>query len=175
MTERDCQRCKKTSQQFKNLRANLYRRKRPHVIQKDGNLTKTMTKSLELHSAQISRPEDSKFILLPKPSESNVDQNLTKAPTKKFTKFNSSLGGQGAHTPSPTSLSGLFSCWFVVVRSLSRVQLSVTPRTAARQAPLPFTVSQFVQIHVHWVGGASTIYFSLNCYLIYNVWNVLKN
>ena len=31
---------------------------------------------------------------------------------------------------------------FVVVRSLSRVQLSVTPWTAAGQAPLSFTISQ---------------------------------
>ena len=45
--------------------------------------------------------------------------------------------------------------FFVVVQSLSRVQLSVTPWTAAHQASLSFTISQkFAQPHVHWVGDA---------------------
>jgi len=43
---------------------------------------------------------------------------------------------------------------YVVVLSLSYVQLSVTPWTAACQASLSFTVSQFVQIHVHRVSDA---------------------
>ena len=43
----------------------------------------------------------------------------------------------------------------VVVQSLSRVQLFAAPRTAARQAPLSFTIStKFAQICVHWVGNA---------------------
>ena len=43
---------------------------------------------------------------------------------------------------------------FVVVQSLNRVRLIVTPWTTARQAPLSFTISwnllRFAQIHVHW-------------------------
>ena len=40
--------------------------------------------------------------------------------------------------------------WIVVVQSLSRVWLFVTPWTAAHQASL----LKFAQIHVHWVGSA---------------------
>ena len=36
----------------------------------------------------------------------------------------------------------------------NRVQLFATPWTAACQASLSFTISQFVQIHVHWVSDA---------------------
>ena len=44
---------------------------------------------------------------------------------------------------------------FVVVQSLSRVWLFVTPRTAACQPSLSFTISQsLLQTHVHWVGDA---------------------
>ena len=39
----------------------------------------------------------------------------------------------------------------VVVQLLSHVQLFATPWTAAHQAILSFTVSQFAQIHVHSV------------------------
>ena len=42
----------------------------------------------------------------------------------------------------------------VVVQSLSRVQLFVTPWTAARQPSLSFTISQFLQTHAHWVNNA---------------------
>ena len=45
-------------------------------------------------------------------------------------------------------------CWVVVVQLLSCVWLFVTPRTAAWQAFLSFTISQFAQTHVHWVGDA---------------------
>ena len=37
----------------------------------------------------------------------------------------------------------------VVTQSLSRVRFFVTPWTAARQAPLSFTISEFAQTHVH--------------------------
>ena len=39
-----------------------------------------------------------------------------------------------------------------VVQSLSHVWLFATPWTAARQAPLSFTISQSLLTHVHWVG-----------------------
>jgi len=42
----------------------------------------------------------------------------------------------------------------VVVQSLSCVQLFATPWIAACQASLSFTISDFAQIHVHWVGDA---------------------
>ena len=42
----------------------------------------------------------------------------------------------------------------VVVQSLNPSWLFATPWTAARQAPLPFTISEFAQIHVHWVRDA---------------------
>ena len=40
----------------------------------------------------------------------------------------------------------------VAVQSLSHIQLFATPWTVAHQAPLSFTISQFPQIYVHWVG-----------------------
>ena len=40
----------------------------------------------------------------------------------------------------------------VVVQSLSRVRLFVTPWTVAHQASLSFTISEFAQTYVHWVG-----------------------
>ena len=40
---------------------------------------------------------------------------------------------------------------FVVVQSLSHVQLFATPQMTAHQASLSFAISQFAQIHVHWV------------------------
>ena len=40
------------------------------------------------------------------------------------------------------------------VQSLSRVQLFATPWTAARQASLSITNSEFTQTHVHWVSDA---------------------
>ena len=43
----------------------------------------------------------------------------------------------------------------VVVQSLSCVWLFATPWTTAHQASLSFTVSQFAQIHVHWVAEIS--------------------
>ena len=43
---------------------------------------------------------------------------------------------------------------FVVVHSLSCVWLFATPWTAAHQAPLSFYLSEFVQVHIHWVGDA---------------------
>ena len=43
---------------------------------------------------------------------------------------------------------------FVVVHSLSCVWLFATPRTAAHQAPLSFYLSEFFQVHIHWVGDA---------------------
>ena len=43
----------------------------------------------------------------------------------------------------------------VAVQSLSHVQLSVIPRTAACQASLAFTrLSEIAQIHVHWTDDA---------------------
>jgi len=42
----------------------------------------------------------------------------------------------------------------VVIQLLSHVRLFVTPRTVARQAPLSPTISQFAEIHVHWVDDA---------------------
>ena len=42
----------------------------------------------------------------------------------------------------------------IIVQLLSCVQLFVTPWTAARQASLSFTIPQFAQTHVHWVGDA---------------------
>jgi len=42
----------------------------------------------------------------------------------------------------------------VVVQSPSRVRLFVTPWTAGCQASLSFTISQFAQIHFHWVDDA---------------------
>ena len=38
---------------------------------------------------------------------------------------------------------------FIVVQSLSHVRLFVTPWTAARQASLSFTISQFAETRVH--------------------------
>ena len=43
--------------------------------------------------------------------------------------------------------------WFVVIQSLSRVWLFVTPWTVAFQASLS-TISQFAQPHFHWIGDA---------------------
>ena len=44
---------------------------------------------------------------------------------------------------------------FVVVQSLSRVWLFVTPRTAAHQPSLSFTIFRsLLHTHVHWVGDA---------------------
>ena len=42
----------------------------------------------------------------------------------------------------------------VVDQLLSHIWLLATPWTAACQAPLSSTISQFSQIHVHWVGDA---------------------
>ena len=61
-----------------------------------------------------------------------------------------SISGQGTRSPMPqlkTVYVAQEDPWaktetFVVVQSLSRVQLFVTPWTAAHQAPLPFTISQ---------------------------------
>ena len=41
-----------------------------------------------------------------------------------------------------------------VVQLLSHVQLFATPWTAAYHAPLSSIISEFAQIHVHWVGDA---------------------
>ena len=41
-----------------------------------------------------------------------------------------------------------------IVQLLSWVQLFKTPWTAACQASLSFTISEFAQIHVHWVNDA---------------------
>ena len=41
-----------------------------------------------------------------------------------------------------------------VVQSLNPSWLFATPWTAARQGPLSFTISEFAQIHVHWVRDA---------------------
>ena len=41
-----------------------------------------------------------------------------------------------------------------VVQSLSHVRLFATPWTAACQAPLSFTLLEFVQVYVHWVSDA---------------------
>ena len=43
---------------------------------------------------------------------------------------------------------------FSSVQSLSHIQLFVTPWTAAGQASLSITISQFTQTHIHWVGDA---------------------
>ena len=42
----------------------------------------------------------------------------------------------------------------VVVQSLSCACLFVTPWTAAHQASLSFTISEFAQAHVHWISDA---------------------
>ena len=42
----------------------------------------------------------------------------------------------------------------LAVQLLIRVQLLVTPWTAARQAALSFCLPEFVQTHVHWVSDA---------------------
>ena len=44
----------------------------------------------------------------------------------------------------------VYCCWSVT----QCVQLFVTPWTAACQASLSFTISEFAQAHVHWVGDA---------------------
>ena len=54
--------------------------------------------------------------------------------------------------------------FFVVAQSLSHVWLFATPWTAAHQAPLSSTISEFAQIHVHWIPDA--IYLIL-CYLLF--------
>ena len=71
--------------------------------------------------------------------------------------FNKSMKGKSPwfflQTLIEAQVQCLFYQWtFVVVQSLSRVQLLVTPWTAARQASLSFTTSwSFLQTHVHWV------------------------
>ena len=47
-----------------------------------------------------------------------------------------------------------FSC-HIVVQSLSHVRLFVIPWPIAHRALLSFTISQFAQIHVHWVCDTS--------------------
>ena len=58
----------------------------------------------------------------------------------------------------PTHLSSeippIKCTFFVVVQLLSRVQLSVTPWTAACHASLSFTIYEFSQIRVYWVSDA---------------------
>ena len=46
----------------------------------------------------------------------------------------------------------MFCC--SVVQWLSHVQFFVTPQTAAHYASLSFTISQFAEIHVHWIDDA---------------------
>ena len=41
-----------------------------------------------------------------------------------------------------------------VFQSLNHVWHFATPWTVARQTPLSFTISEFAQIHVHWVDDA---------------------
>ena len=52
--------------------------------------------------------------------------------------------------------------WFAVVQSLGHVQLFATSWTAAHQASLSFTLSQFVQTHVFWVGVFKNGYLYLS-------------
>ena len=56
------------------------------------------------------------------------------------------------------SLNLLMCSWILYhplsVQSLSHVQLFAAPWTAACQASLSFTISEFPQTHVHWVGDA---------------------
>ena len=63
-----------------------------------------------------------------------------------------SFGTVSAHRTSAWELSH----WRArdVVQLLSHVRLLMTPWTAARQASLSFTISQFTQMHVHWVRDA---------------------
>ena len=49
---------------------------------------------------------------------------------------------------------GLWNSAVVVVHLLSHVPLLVSPWTAACQASLSFTLSEFAQVHVHWVSDA---------------------
>ena len=49
----------------------------------------------------------------------------------------------------------------VFVQVLSPVLLFATPGTAARQASLSFTISEFAQTHVHWVDNAIQLSYSL--------------
>ena len=53
---------------------------------------------------------------------------------------------------SSSSLSAIKVVFSAYVQLPSRVRLFVTPWTAALQSSLSFTVSQFAQTHVHWVG-----------------------
>ena len=58
------------------------------------------------------------------------------------------------HTLDITKVCSLFFNCFVVVQSLSHVQLFATPWTAAHQASPSFTNSQGLCTHVHWIGDA---------------------
>ena len=59
-------------------------------------------------------------------------------------------------------LQGNDSHKFVVVQSLSRVRLFVTPWTAVCLASLSFSIPEFAQTSICWVGDA-TIYLILCC------------
>ena len=59
-------------------------------------------------------------------------------------------------------LQGNDSHKFVVVQSLSRVRLFVIPWTAVRLASLSFSIPEFAQTCICWVGDA-TIYLILCC------------
>jgi len=52
----------------------------------------------------------------------------------------------------------------VVVKSLSCVQLFVTPRIATCQASLSFIISEFAQVHVHWISDAIQIFHPLSLF-----------
>ena len=52
----------------------------------------------------------------------------------------------------------------VVVKSLSCVQLFVTPRIATCQASLSFIISDFAQVHVHWISDAIQIFHPLSLF-----------
>ena len=51
--------------------------------------------------------------------------------------------------------SNILSFFGILVQSLNHVQLFAMPWTAALQASLSFTISQFAHSHVHWVNDES--------------------
>ena len=60
-----------------------------------------------------------------------------------------------SHAVNKLNFQPLYHFFAVVaVPSLSPVWLFVTPWTAAHQSSLSFIISQFAQIHVHWVSDA---------------------
>ena len=91
-------------------------------------------------------------------------QNLCWKCSKGATRSENFQEAQHFQAQAPRKLSGQvqgqkqrdwFKVWFVVVQSLSYVQLFVIPWTAACQASLSFTISWgFAQTQIYWIGNA---------------------